>query len=737
MRTMPMHSWVRKVGQPRRRWQARGASQPARSAVSLSVMKRGVLVLCILLGACRDPAGPAPSRVTLAILGSDVIYAPAGVPLPEPLQVIAADAVTKRPAREVSVEWRVVAGSASLNSTATTTNEFGVAGTTPTASAIGSYRVRATSDRIVGEPPEFEVRVIAAPLITAIAPSTITAGDTVTVTGSNFSPTASDNAVLFDGVRGHVVAATATQLRVVVPLCLPQRQTSVRVALGFVSSPAVAATANAASGTFLELQPGQARTFVDPAEVACIRLPGGLSNSMYLITAHNVGDALFAPVGFELRGLTRQGVIAAVAEQPAAAADFAWSFEQALRARERAFAAQPSLPAIIAAAPVPNVGDTREFSVLDTDNKFVKINAVARVVTTRAILYVDAEAQSAFTAADLNRLGALFDDPIYPTEVAVFGEVSDIDANQRVMILFTPRVNMLTPRGENTFVAGYFYGCDLVARSRCSGTNSGEVFYSLVPDPTGKWADARSVSSVLLSVPPVLAHELQHMIHFSRRGFTTDALWLSEGLAQTAEEIVGDVFQTRGETALAATMKNGNYSRAGYYLASTQSTSLLAEAPPGTIEQRGAAWLFLKYVRGHYGENDLLRRLTNSTRSSVSNITAETGGEWNTLLTNFGIALWADRAPELRGTLDTRYTFRNFDLRASLSGFGGYPLRPTQLQWQDFSTAGTLPTASQAYYTLTAPNSTSAPPINFVFSGPRGAAFAPTDRTQLTILRAR
>ena len=700
-------------------------------------MKRGVLVLCILLGACRDPAGPAPSRVTLAILGSDVIYAPAGVPLPEQLQIIAVDAVTKRPARDISVEWRVVAGSATLSTAATTTNDFGVAGTTPTAGALGSYRVRATSDRILGEPPEFEVRVVAAPLIAAITPSSFTAGDTVDITGINFSPTAADNAALFDGVRGHVLSATPTQLRVIVPLCLPQRQTSVRVALGFVSSPAVTATANAVSGALLELQPGQARTFVDPADVACIRLPGGIGGAMYLLTAHNVGDALFAPVGFELRGLTRQGPITTIAEPPAAPADFAWAFEQSLRARERMFAAEPSLPSVVAAAPVPNVGDDREFNVLDTGNRFAKINAVARVVTPHAILYVDAEAQSSFTEADLNRLAALFEDPIYPTDVSIFGDVSDIDANQRVMILFTPRVNMLTPRGEGTFVAGYFYGCDLVTKARCSGTNSGEVFYSLVPDPTGKWADARSTANVLLSVPPVLAHELQHMIHFARRGFSTDALWISEGLAQTAEEIVGDVFQTRGENALALTMKNGNYARASYYLASPQSTSLLAEAPPGSIEQRGAAWLFLKYLRGHYGENDLLRRLTSSTSSSVSNITAETGGEWSALLTSFGIALWADRAPELRGPLDARYTFPNFDLRTAMSGLGGYPLRPFSLPWQDFSTAGSLPTASQAYYTLTAPNNPSAPPINFVFSGPRGAPFAATVRTQLTVLRVR
>jgi hypothetical protein len=227
------------------------------------------------------------------------------------------------------------------------------------------------------------------------------------------------------------------------------------------------------------------------------------------------------------------------------------------------------------------------------------------------------------------------------------------------------------------------------------------------------------------------------MIHFARRGLSTDALWLSEGLAQTAEELVGDVFLARGETALAIAMKNGNHSRAAFYLSGPQRTSLIAEAPPGTIEQRGAAWLFLKYLRGHFGENDLLHRLTNSTRSGVSNITAETNREWSSLLADFGIALWADDAPELRGPLDPRHTFPNFDLRDAMEGVGGLPLRPQTLQWQDFNVSGSLPTASQAYYTLTAPNNTSAPPINFVFSSAQGAAFALNDRTQLSILRVR
>jgi hypothetical protein len=177
---------------------------------------------------------------------------------------------------------------------------------------------------------------------------------------------------------------------------------------------------------------------------------------------------------------------------------------------------------------VPQVGEHASFNVLTPTNTFQKVNATARIVSTRAAIYVDDEAPAnGFSTQDLQRFADLFDNPIFPTDSTIFGATSDIDNNQRVVILLTPRVNALTPRGQQSFAAAYFYGCDLLARSRCSGSNLGEIFYALVPDPAGQWSDSRSVDLVLRTVPRVLAHEFQHMIQFARRGNTTDVLWLS------------------------------------------------------------------------------------------------------------------------------------------------------------------------------------------------------------------
>src|SRR5690606_6916213 len=141
--------------------------------------------------------------------------------------------------------------------------------------------------------------------------------------------------------------------------------------------------------------------------------------------------------------------------------------------------------------------------------------------------YVDLDAPAnGFTPQDLAGFGAIFDDPIYSTVAGLFGPPTDVDGNNRIIILFTPRVNALTERGAEGFVAGYFYGCDLVDANRCRDTNRAEIFYSMVPDPQGQFGDPRSRAVVQRTVPGILAHEFQHMIHFGQKG-SLDVLWLS------------------------------------------------------------------------------------------------------------------------------------------------------------------------------------------------------------------
>jgi hypothetical protein len=713
---------------------------------SSSMTRTLALLLVAMAGiaACRAaPAGPADQKLRVVVYGDSVVYA-APQQGSELIQVAVVDAVTGAPVTGVEVSWQVGSGQASLSELRSTSRAGGVAATRLDPAAEGSYSVTARTERMEGAPATISVRVVPRPQLQSVQPSAIAAGAQVTVSGANFLSPAAVNAVYFDDVRGRIISGTATSLTVEVPQCLPSRTAQVRVGLGALLSETITLAVTGTGGTAVSLAPGQVQTLSAAADLACIRLSPDAPGASWILVVHNAAGTAAPPARFQLRTLLPQGTTAAVVTGEAPpAASFAESWEAALRMQERQLGPADLPPGgegldLLAATPPPAVGSRRTFSVYGSDKQFRQVTAEVRHVGARVIMYVDVEAMSVLPDEDLLFFGRTFDDPVYPAMVDIFGEPSDIDGNQRVIILFTPRVNALTPRGSSSFITGFFYGCDLVSRSRCSGTNRGEVFYALVPDPTGAWGDARSRAVVRNAIPPVLAHEFQHMIHFARRGFSSDALWLSEGLAHMAEDLMADVLQARGESALASGFRSPNHLRLREFLASPAATAMLDEESPGTLAQRGAAWLFVKYLRGHHGGDDLLHRLTGSPRSSVANVTRETAREWSSLLTPFGVALWAGDAPELVGRgLDPLYRFPGFSPRLALAQqAGGFPLRPLSLPWNDLLATGTLAVAGHAFYQITAP-AAGGPQLNLVLAGHRGAALAPGAPINLSLLRVR
>ena len=303
----------------------------------------------------------------------------------------------------------------------------------------------------------------------------------------------------------------------------------------------------------------------------------------------------------------------------------------------QAFRGEGRSSSSVAACPADQVlGDSCQFQVIDKDQRFVTVSGLLRAVSQRARIYQDATAPAnGLSTADFQALGASFDDPIYSAVSAVYGNPSDMDSNGKIIILLTPVVNALTPRGSPGFIAGFFYGCDLLAPTFCPGSNGGEIFYTMVADPGAQFGDARSVTTVTRSLPPVLGHEFMHMIHFGARQ-ATDALWLAEGLAHHAEDVIADVYAGRGDAANAQQYRIQNYTRATRYLREPTATSLVAENGTGTLEMRGASWLFIKYLVGQHGAG-ILRTLTQSTSSSVNNVTNATGKTWSALLASFGV----------------------------------------------------------------------------------------------------
>lgn len=709
------------------------------------------LFIALFAIACGDGGtGPSENKVSIAVLSGDAQFTTAGAAVLDPLQVVVTNPVSKEPVEAATVTWQVVTGSGAVVTPATSvTDENGVAtASLRVGSALGTYVVEATSGKLIGARARFTIRAVETPVITTV-PASANVGDTITITGSNFSPQGDDNIVLFGGFRGKVVSATTTQLRAVVPICVPSRMVSVVASLGAVASSHVQMEVRGGTTTeSLQLARGAVRTISDPGELGCFRLPGGISGYTVLLIPQNYSDVAGSFTPITVTGLTGANTVTNVvaAFHAPATTDLPSAFEAKVRMRESemlraigsAANARPQVRASAAAAcPTPaKVGDRCTFQVIDKNDEFVSVTAELKAVSTRLLVYQDIDAPTGgLTEANFQALAQSFDDPIYSADVSAFGEPSDLDANGKIIVLLTPVVNAMTPKNSSGFIAGFFFGCDLVARSVCKGSNGGEIFYTLTADPAAQFSDARSVTSVMRSLPPVLAHEFQHMIHFGFRK-STDALWLSEGLAHHAEDIIADAFAARGDATNASLFRSQNYLRANRYLRDPSGTSLIAENGTGSLELRGAAWLFVKYLVGQHGPA-ILRQLVQTTESSVTNVVKQTGKPWSTLLANWAVALYADDAPDLSGvTLRPEYTFPNINLRSALGGFNGFALRPSTQTFADFVFKETLPASSQTYLTVQAANS-NAPAFSLTLTGQLGAGFAVNAAPQLSILRIR
>ena len=189
----------------------------------------------------------------------------------------------------------------------------------------------------------------------------------------------------------------------------------------------------------------------------------------------------------------------------------------------------------------------RDFQVLSNANgsATTKVSAALVYAGSDVLIYVDTLAPAnGFTASQLQAFGQLFDQTLYPIDVAAFGPPTDIDQNGHVIMLMTPVVNALVTATEcknQGYIAGFFSEDDLGGGPTDPFSNNGEIFYSIVPDPNGTKSCAHSVDDVDFSVPATFMHELQHLISFSQHvvvhGGNSEYGWLDEGLSIVAEEL--------------------------------------------------------------------------------------------------------------------------------------------------------------------------------------------------------
>jgi hypothetical protein len=343
------------------------------------------------------------------------------------------------------------------------------------------------------------------------------------------------------------------------------------------------------------------------------------------------------------------------------------------------------------------------------------INVVGRVaaVSQRAIVVADtANPAGGLTSADYAHVAATFDTLVYPVNVANFGEPQDVDANGRILILYTREVNELTPANVNYVIGGFFYVRDQFPRSLCATSNYAEIFYMLAADPGGVVnGNARSVEDVFESTVGVVGHEFQHLINASRRLYVIETdnydeeVYLNEGLSHIAEELLfyhraqlaprmnlGNSVLASGSAARASFILFGlqNYGRYLEYLESPETRTPYNDNDE--LGDRGAAWAFLRYLADRRNGNDqqLWYSLVNNDKVGLDNLREVLGQDPIPLFRDFAVSVYTDDAVPGVPAIFTQPSWNHRALAQTISN--GYPLKVRALNsgsQQSFSlTAG-------------------------------------------------
>ncbi|HKP76019.1 MAG TPA: Ig-like domain-containing protein [Longimicrobiaceae bacterium] len=352
---------------------------------------------------------------------------------------------------------------------------------------------------------------------------------------------------------------------------------------------------------------------------------------------------------------------------------------------------------------VPSLGDLMNLNVAQgcsgaLDTRVGQVRSIGQHVI---VVSDTANPPGGFTTAQYDSIALEFDSLAYAVDTTNFGGPTDLDTNQRVVAFYTRAVNELSPPASSVVVLGYFTARDLFssAPTSCPRSNQGEMFYMLVPDPTGVVnSNVRTVSFVRGSTVGTMAHELQHLINGSRRVYLNgtwsglfEEVWLNEGLSHVAEELVfyrASGMSPRVNIQLGTNAVNGvqanvrrinafnnyanpNFGRWKGWLNRPDTSGPVKNVD--ALASRGATWSFLRYSADRLNgvEAAFWSSLVNTQATGVTNLTSAIGGadvdDW---VRDWTAATYADDAVS---GMATQYTHPSWNFR-SLYGalYSGY-----------------------------------------------------------------
>jgi Bacterial Ig-like domain (group 2) len=479
----------------------------------------------------------------------------------------------------------------------------------------------------------------------------------------------------------------------------------------------------AAAGAVQSLEVGRSVT-LNGVTAATVCLSGGAAGAEYVAVPFHAGRL---NAGFLTTQLNFQGIIPVLATSPSVSPALALAqgrvpdeeFHQRLRLRagrelapyvDEALAARGTgmQPSYVLNLRSPTLGQQVTVNTSTAASCEQPQNRTGRVVAigTRSIVLADINNPAGgLTDAEYASFAAGFDTLVYPAVTEAFGEPGDVDENNKVVIFYTRAVNELTPQGSGSYVGGFFHPRDLFpTRDRdglaaCAASNVAEMFYMLVPDPSGTInGNAFSRDQVLQTSLGTIGHEFQHLINASRRLYTVgttnweEQTWLNEGLSHVAEEVL--FYRSAGraprqnlgnpEVQSSARVLNAfrtymdqNLRRFENYLQDPEGQSPYdsTNVEANDLATRGAVWAFLRYAADRRGgtDSDLWRKLVDGSTTGFANLQQALGTDPRPWVRDWTVSVFADEAVP---GLEARYQQPSWRFRTF---FTTYPLKTRRL----------------------------------------------------------
>jgi len=416
------------------------------------------------------------------------------------------------------------------------------------------------------------------------------------------------------------------------------------------------------------------------------------------------------------------------------------------------------------AASCGSVSSTRDFHVISNADgtAFTTVAATLKYQGANVCVYIDNTAPpNGFTSAQLTAFGQYADSFLYPLDVNTYGAPTDIDGNGHVIMLLSPLVNSLTTPSQCTtegYIAGFFDSLDLDDPGD-PDSNAGEIFYQIVPDPTGSLSCAHTVGAVDSVTPGTFLHELQHLInnghHVVMNHGQPEEGWLDEGESIVATELGARYYQAKYPTPTgrtnpaqlfpdsAETFVTEQLVDSYNYLTDPDTASVTLHTDADCcLAWRAGDWLLLRYI-GDQFDSTVYARLENGAVTGTANLAQATGLSFPQLFGNWGIALYADSLPgQPRSAVPPQYRFTTpHNLRQYYQALynvaqgqdGVTTPFPIALSEISGGVSGQMVPGTVAFYQLTTPSS--AATVTFNFGPQTGGTFQSILHAQVNIFR--